>query len=85
MTRILIAEDEARIVSFLEKGLRAAGFSVNPEYSTGITGKSSGRQKCVGPKVCHSTMSSFSIGRFCATYFGRPSPPACWLGNSPLA
>lgn len=27
MTRILIAEDEARIVSFLEKGLRASGFS----------------------------------------------------------
>ncbi|MEO6201172.1 MAG: response regulator transcription factor [Cryobacterium sp.] len=28
MTRILIAEDEARIASFVEKGLRAAGFSV---------------------------------------------------------
>jgi len=27
MTRILIAEDEARIVAFLEKGLRANGFS----------------------------------------------------------
>jgi DNA-binding response OmpR family regulator len=27
MTRILIAEDEPRIVSFLEKGLRAAGYS----------------------------------------------------------
>ena len=27
MTRILIAEDEGRIVSFLEKGLRANGFS----------------------------------------------------------
>jgi DNA-binding response OmpR family regulator len=27
MTRILIAEDEERIVSFLEKGLRAAGFT----------------------------------------------------------
>lgn len=27
MTRILIAEDEARIVSFLEKGLRAAGYT----------------------------------------------------------
>ena len=27
MTRILIAEDEARIVSFLEKGLRAAGYA----------------------------------------------------------
>lgn len=27
MTRILIAEDEARIASFLEKGLRANGFS----------------------------------------------------------
>ena len=28
MTRILIAEDESRIASFVEKGLRAAGFSV---------------------------------------------------------
>ncbi|HZK60256.1 MAG TPA: response regulator transcription factor [Cryobacterium sp.] len=28
MTRILIAEDEARIASFVEKGLRAAGFAV---------------------------------------------------------
>ena len=28
MTRILIAEDEARISSFVEKGLRAAGFAV---------------------------------------------------------
>ena len=27
MTRILIAEDEERITSFLEKGLRANGFS----------------------------------------------------------
>lgn len=27
MTRILIAEDEARIVSFLEKGLRSSGYS----------------------------------------------------------
>jgi len=27
MTRILVAEDEARIVSFLEKGLRAGGYS----------------------------------------------------------
>jgi two-component system, OmpR family, copper resistance phosphate regulon response regulator CusR len=29
MTRILIAEDEARIASFLEKGFRANGFSTN--------------------------------------------------------
>jgi two-component system, OmpR family, copper resistance phosphate regulon response regulator CusR len=28
MTRILIAEDEARITAFLEKGLRASGFAV---------------------------------------------------------
>ena len=27
MTRILIAEDEERIVSFLEKGLQAEGYS----------------------------------------------------------
>ena len=29
MSRILIAEDEGRIASFLEKGLRANGFSVD--------------------------------------------------------
>jgi DNA-binding response OmpR family regulator len=28
VSRILIAEDEARIASFVEKGLRAAGFAV---------------------------------------------------------
>ena len=28
MTRILVAEDESRIASFVEKGLRAAGFAV---------------------------------------------------------
>ena len=27
MSRILIAEDEARLASFLEKGLRASGFT----------------------------------------------------------
>jgi DNA-binding response OmpR family regulator len=35
MTRILIAEDEARIVSFLEKGLRASGYTTL-EVETGI-------------------------------------------------
>ena len=30
MTRILIAEDEDRIVSFLEKGLRAGGYTPSP-------------------------------------------------------
>ncbi len=29
MTRILVAEDETRIASFVEKGLRAAGFAVS--------------------------------------------------------
>ena len=29
MTRILIAEDEERIVSFLEKGLRAGGYMIS--------------------------------------------------------
>ncbi len=29
MSRILIAEDEARIASFLEKGLRANGFTTS--------------------------------------------------------
>jgi two-component system, OmpR family, copper resistance phosphate regulon response regulator CusR len=33
MTRILIAEDEERIVSFLEKGLRASGYSTVAVYT----------------------------------------------------
>jgi DNA-binding response OmpR family regulator len=33
MTRILIAEDEERIVSFLEKGLRATGYSTVAVYT----------------------------------------------------
>jgi len=35
MTRVLIAEDEERIVSFLEKGLRASGYSTFA-VSTGV-------------------------------------------------
>jgi len=35
MTRILIAEDEARIVAFLEKGLRASGYTT-VAVSTGV-------------------------------------------------
>jgi len=42
------------------------GFSVKPAYSTGMIGKSSGLQMWVWPKECHSTMSVFSILRFCA-------------------
>jgi hypothetical protein len=54
-------------------------------YSTGMTGKSSGRQKCVTPTVCHSTMSVSTTGRSAAVHRGSPSPPGCWLGKSPAA
>ena len=42
------------------------GLRVKPAYSTGMTGKSSGLQTWVWPKLCHTTMSVFSIDRFCA-------------------
>jgi hypothetical protein len=67
-------------------GLRSKkplGFSVKPTYSHGITGKSSGWQKCVVPTVCHSTMSVSVTGRSAAVHAGRPAPPGCWLGKSP--
>ncbi len=41
-------------------GLRSkkpCGLSTNPQLSTGMTGQSSGRGKCVTPKVCHMTTS----------------------------
>src|SRR5262245_2685334 len=53
------------------------GFSMKPAYSTGMTGKSSGLHTCVCPNVCQTTMSSFSMLRFCLMNFGKPSPPAC--------
>ncbi len=56
------------------------GFNIKPVYSTGMMGKSSGRQTWLTPKLCQTTMSSFSIDRFCCTHPGKPSPPACWLG-----
>ena len=55
---------------------------MNPAYSTGITGKSSGRE-WVTPTVCHSTMSVSVTGRSPAVHSGRPAPPGCWYGKSP--
>ena len=54
-------------------------------YSTGITGQSSGRTKWVTPNVYQSTTSVSAIDRSAAVQRGRPSPPACWFGNSPAA
>ena len=67
-------------------GLRSKkpmGLSVKPTYSTGMTGKSSGRQKWVVPTVCQSTTSVPATGRSAAVQAGSPAPPGCWLGKSP--
>ena len=55
-------------------------------YSTGMTGQSSGRTKCVTPNVYqHDDVGARrSTGRPRSTR-GRPSPPACWFGYSPAA
>ena len=69
-------------------GLRSKkpnGMSVKPVYSTGMTGQSSGRTKCVTPNVYQTTTSVSAIGRSCAVQRGSPSPPACWFGYSPAA
>src|SRR5215216_5205936 len=51
-------------------GLRSkkpTGRRVKPQVTTGMTGQSSGRGKCVIPKVCHRTMSAPSMSRSAAT------------------
>src|ERR1035437_7429283 len=61
-------------------GLRSKkpnGLTRNPVYSTGMTGQSSGRTKCVTPKLYQTTTSRSAIGRFAAVHRGSPSPPAC--------
>ena len=50
-------------------GLRSkkpTGRRVKPQVTTGMTGQSSGRGKCVIPKVCHRTMSAPSMSRSAA-------------------
>src|SRR5207248_8410348 len=69
-------------------GLRSknpTGISMKPVYSTGMTGQSSGRTKCVSPNVYQTTTSVPAIGRSCADHRGKPSPPSCWFGYSPAA
>src|SRR5262245_27717749 len=39
------------------------GISLNPQLTTGWTGKSSGRTEWCRPKTCHRTTSVFSIAR----------------------
>lgn len=73
-------------------GLRSkkpGGVSEKPQYLTGITGESSGRGTWVNPKLCQTTMSVFSIDRFCGTHTGKPAGPAifwqsCWSGSALL-
>ena len=48
MTRILIAEDEERITSFLERGLRANGFTTQV-VSTGTRGPGDGSRGRLRP------------------------------------
>ncbi len=50
MSRILIAEDDTRIVAFLEKGLRAAGYTIT--HAATVT------RRCCWPAVTRSTSSS---------------------------
>ena len=52
-------------------GLRSkkpTGTSWNPQYSTGMTGQSSGRGTCVTPNVCHTTMSVPTSDRSAAVH-----------------
>ena len=56
---------------------------MKPVRVTGITGQSSGRGTCVGPKVCHITMSWPSMSRSAAAYAGSPPPPGLWFTKSP--
>ena len=75
-----------RVGGMSSAGLRSknpTGLRVNPAWSTGMTGQSSGRGKWVGPKVCQMTMSSPSIGRSARVQAGRPAPPGFWLTKSP--
>ena len=67
-------------------GLRSkkpVGLSMNPVLVTGITGQSSVRTTCVGPNVCHTTMSWPSMSRSAAAYAGSPPPPGLWFTKSP--
>ena len=57
----LLARDEAGLAA-----KKPLGLSMKPAYSTGMMGKSSGLQTWVWPKVCHTTMSAFSMLRFWA-------------------
>jgi hypothetical protein len=77
------ADGARSIAGFRSK--KPNGLSVNPVYSTGMTGKSSGRQKWVTPTVCQTTMSVSTTERSAAVHRGSPSPPGCWFGKSPAA
>ena len=59
---------------------KPTGIRWNPQYSTGITGQSSGRGEWETPKVCQATMSVSTRERSADVHLGRPSPPRCWFG-----
>lgn len=48
-----------------------------------MIGQSSGRGKCVRPKVCHTTMSVPSISRSAFTQVSMPVSPGFWFTNRP--
>lgn len=63
MSRILIAEDEDRIAAFIEKGLQAAGFTVDraSDGATALTEAQSGRYDLMVLDVGLPTLDGFSI------------------------
>ena len=85
----MLASDVPRPMSNVPEPARRApgcgrrsrpGRAGSPQYSTGMTGQSSGRGKCVTPNVYQSTTSVSTSDRSAAVHRGSPSPPACWFG-----
>jgi hypothetical protein len=59
---------------------KPSGLRRKPSEQAGITGQSSGRGTCMWEKTYQTTRSVSATGRLAAVYFGKPSPPGCWLG-----
>jgi hypothetical protein len=66
------------MLGFLSK--KPTAISWNPQYSTGMTGQSSGLGEWVTPKVCQATISVPTNDLSAAVQRNSPSPPGCWLG-----
>ena len=71
------------MVGFFSK--KPTGIKWNPQYSTGITGQSSGLGVCVTPKVCQVTKSHSLISRLDAVNSSKPPSPECITEYSPPA